>query len=75
MKLSQQIYTQEFNRLKELAKREKPGLSDREAAARAHARHPWEQQAEQTARQAVARYKAEIDAGAWDHCVPMDDIR
>ena len=75
MKLSQQIYTREFYRLKELAKRENPDLSDLEAATRAHARHPWEQQAEQTARQAVAKYKAEIEAGVWDRCVPMDDIR
>ena len=40
MKLSQQIYGQEFNRLKKLTKRENPNLTDREAATRAHARHP-----------------------------------
>lgn len=75
MKMSQRLYTKEFNRLKEQAKRENPGLSDLEAAARAHARHPWEQMAEETSRQAIAKYKKEIDEGKWDHCVPMDDIR
>jgi hypothetical protein len=75
MKLSQQIYTREFNRLKEQAKRENPDLSDLDAKVRAHARHSLEQQAERNARQAVARYKAEIDAGAWDRFVPMEDIR
>jgi hypothetical protein len=75
MKLSQQQYTQIFNRLKERAKRENSNLTDSQANIYAHARHPWEQTAEKAARHAVARFKTEIDSGGWDRCVPLDDIQ
>lgn len=75
MKVSQQLYTKKFNRLKEHAKRDNPGLSDLAAAVHAHARHTFKRQAEQTVRQAIAKYKRKIDAGAWSRSFPMDDIR
>jgi hypothetical protein len=75
MKLSRQQYTNIFLRLKEQAKRENPNLTESQAGIYAHARHPWEQSAEKKARQAVARFKTEIDNGGFDHCIPIQDIR
>ena len=75
MKLSQQRYTNTFNRLREEAKRKNPQLSDAEARARAHARHPSEQQAERIAQQQIAKFKTDINRGAWDKFVPMQDLK
>lgn len=68
-------YTETFQAIRDAMRRQHPDWSDQLISSAAHAKHPDEQAAERFAQARLAKYRRQIDGGAWDGCLPIADMK